>query len=471
LSRKQPDYPPLLRQHHVEGEAEVAFVVSEDGIPQNVICVQATDRRIAEAAVEAVKSWRFSPALLDGKPVPMPMQAPIIFSLSSKSPVTQPALTAPKPITVSLALALTGDPVRDCERLLSLKASQVPPQFSRGSDEYFTWLQERNRKLHDIGLEYISRYRNEPRRWDILVLLQYGRNDHVQVLRDGSKQLVPDSAEREAWNQKYFPWLEQLIAASDASASTRAEALRQLIEQAALRVRRADPDSATTFPTKVLAWLERYEGENPASGALPSLYRTVAMMFNAIDPSQCMRFLREKRAAHGSDNFVDVQIRKSIDCFLRLARAQEEPVPLLWEQLQGFAAAPLDRSVYRGKVVLIAWLAVDWSSRTVELKELYRKYHDEGFEIVQVAYYNANRTAPAEQRDRAAMERYVRGKGWPWRVVWDPKDSFEESFAQFWGMDTIPSLFVMTRDGRIARQRAGRLTLDNQIADELARAP
>ncbi len=473
LSRARPVYPPLLRQHRVEGEAAVAFVVSADGIPENVVCVQATDRRFAEAAVDAVRAWRFSPATLAGKPVSMPMQVPILFSLneSGGTPGAPPDVRPTRAITVPLSGGLTGDAARDREWLLSLRASQVPPQFARGSDAYYEWLQERNRKLHDFGLEYLSRYENDPRRWDILVLLQYGRNDQVQVRRDGSKQLVPDVADRESWNRKYYPWLEQLVADPDASLGTRAEALRQLISQAAFSVRRGDAGLATTLPPKVLAWLERYERENPTSGAMSSLYRTVAMMFNAIDPLQCARFLREKRAAHATDHFIDVQLRQDIDRVLRLVQGQEEPVPLLWEQLQGFAATPFDVSFYRGKVVLIAWLAVDWSSRTMELEELYRKYHDAGFEIIQVAYYNGNRSAPPEQRDRSAMERFVGAKGWPWRVVWDPKESFQESFAQFWGMDTIPSLFVIARDGRIARQRAGRLTLDAQIADELARAP
>ncbi len=154
---------------------------------------------------------------------------------------------------------------------------------------------------------------------------------------------------------------------------------------------------------------------------------------------------------------------------LRYMIGQEKPVDELWRQLRLLEPTLPEAPFFRGKVVLIASLAVDWGSRTMELEELYRKFHGSGLEIVQVAYYNANRSAPPEQRDKAAMQRFVAAKQWPWQVAWDPKDSPDESFAEHWGRDGIPAMFLIGRDGRFAPERIGILTLDARIADELKR--
>jgi hypothetical protein len=365
-------------------------------------------------------------------------------------------------------MALTGDPARDYQQLQALQAARPPEKFARDSDDYFNWLQERRRRLYDLGLEYISRHGTDARRWEVLLLLQYGRNHIVNVLRDGSRNLIQEPVERAAWERKYYPWLEELVAANDASKGARSDALRQLIDYTAANVDRGAPDAEKSI-ARVLAWTDRFERENPNSGRLTTLYRTVALMLSTVDPQRGIQFLNEKRAAHGQDSAADIDFRKRLDRTLRFAVGQQQPVTELWQQLKGFDPALIDESAYRGKVVLIAFLAVDWSSRTVELEELYRKYHDAGLEIVQVAYYNSNRTAPPEQRDKAAMRRYVAARQWPWRVVWDPKDSPPEGFWDYWGLNSVPAFFVIGRDGCIAHPRAGKLTLDQQITDELAR--
>jgi len=381
----------------------------------------------------------------------------------------KPVVQSPRTAAIT-ALALSGDPQHDYQTLQRLHASQPPSEFMRGSDDYFSWLQERARKRHDLGLEYFARNPTDPRRWEILLTLQYGRNQRVQVLRDGSKQMVQEAGDRTEWEQKYSAWLEELIAAPDASDRARSDALRQLIEAGAFRIRRGEPDTEKNLPEKVQAWMARFERENPDSGHISSLYRTVATMLNAIEPPRGTHFLQERRAAHGSEKVADVMLRRNLDRYIRYMAGQEEPVHELWRQLQALEPTLADPSLYRGKVVLIASLAVDWSSRTMELEELYRKYNAAGFEIVHVAYYNANRSAPPEQRDKAAMQRFVAAKQWPWRVVWDPRDRPEESFAQHWGQNTIPAMFLIGRDDRIVPERIGTLSLDARIAAELSRS-
>lgn len=468
LSRTNPVYPPLLRAHRIDGEARVALVVMEDGVPAEVECLMSNDRRFADAAVEAVRKWRFKPAESGGKPVPISMEVPIIFTLDPSKPIPSSSLASTPRIASPSAMALTGDPERDYQQLQALQAARPPEEFARESDGFFSWLQERRRKVYDLGLEYISRYGTDARRWEVLLLLQYGRNHIVTGLPDGSRSLIPEPVERAAWERKYYPWLEELVASHDAGTGARADALRQLIDYAASNVERGAPDAETTI-AQVLAWTDRFERENPNSGRMATLYRTVALTLSTLDAQRGIQYLNEKRAAHSKDSPADIELRKRLDRTLRFAVGQQRPVTELWQQLKALDPARIDESAYRGKVVLIASLAVDWSSRTVELEELYRKHHDAGLEIVQVAYYNANRAAPPEQRDKAAMRRYVTARQWPWQVVWDPRDSSDRGFWDYWDLNSVPAFFLIGRDGCIARPRTKKLGLDRMIADELAR--
>jgi hypothetical protein len=51
---------------------EISMVIDTDGVPQD-FCILAIDpdqQEIAEAAVDAARRWRYSPATSEGKPVP-----------------------------------------------------------------------------------------------------------------------------------------------------------------------------------------------------------------------------------------------------------------------------------------------------------------------------------------------------------------------------------------------------------------
>ena len=76
-----PVYPVAFNRHNVIGEATIAFIVTVDGKTEQVQVVKATHRGFADAAMESVKKWRYTPATKDGKPVNCLMQLPISFDL------------------------------------------------------------------------------------------------------------------------------------------------------------------------------------------------------------------------------------------------------------------------------------------------------------------------------------------------------------------------------------------------------
>lgn len=83
LHTVNPDYPPwLARVDPTGGEVVLRFVVTEKGQVEGVTVVRTPHRLLANAAIEALKQWRFKPGLKDGKPVATHMELPVVFHLA-----------------------------------------------------------------------------------------------------------------------------------------------------------------------------------------------------------------------------------------------------------------------------------------------------------------------------------------------------------------------------------------------------
>ena len=69
LKHREPEFSPLARQARYEGTTILSVTVNEAGGTEDIRVLRPAGFGLDEAAVEAVKTWRFAPARLDGKPV------------------------------------------------------------------------------------------------------------------------------------------------------------------------------------------------------------------------------------------------------------------------------------------------------------------------------------------------------------------------------------------------------------------
>jgi periplasmic protein TonB len=76
-----PIYPPEAGRARIEGTVVLLAVIGKDGTVQDVR-VQSGPPLLAQAAMEAVKQWRYRPYLLNGEPVEVDSQITITFNLS-----------------------------------------------------------------------------------------------------------------------------------------------------------------------------------------------------------------------------------------------------------------------------------------------------------------------------------------------------------------------------------------------------
>ncbi len=65
--RPAPEYPPMARQLHLEGAVQVEARIAENGVVEEVKPLTG-NAVLMSAAVAAMKKWKFTPFVSDGKP-------------------------------------------------------------------------------------------------------------------------------------------------------------------------------------------------------------------------------------------------------------------------------------------------------------------------------------------------------------------------------------------------------------------
>ncbi len=81
VSRTEPRYTELARKARIEGVVIVKAVIDERGYVTDVQLVRGQPMGLDKAAMDAVKTWRFTPATLHGVPVKVYFNLTVSFTL------------------------------------------------------------------------------------------------------------------------------------------------------------------------------------------------------------------------------------------------------------------------------------------------------------------------------------------------------------------------------------------------------
>jgi protein TonB len=82
IHRVDPVYPTIAKEQHSEGTVRLNVTVGPDGFVRGVALLGGP-RLLVEAAERAVRQWRYTPTLLDGKPVEFQREVDLTFRLAS----------------------------------------------------------------------------------------------------------------------------------------------------------------------------------------------------------------------------------------------------------------------------------------------------------------------------------------------------------------------------------------------------
>jgi len=81
IKRIEPNYPPLARQAHIQGTVVIDAILDEHG---NVVEMKVVSGPplLIQAAIDAVKQWKYEPTYLNDQPVAVQMNVTVTFQLS-----------------------------------------------------------------------------------------------------------------------------------------------------------------------------------------------------------------------------------------------------------------------------------------------------------------------------------------------------------------------------------------------------
>ncbi len=119
----------------------------------------------------------------------------------------------------------------------------------------------------------------------------------------------------------------------------------------------------------------------------------------------------------------------------------------------------IDLADLKGKVVLVDFWAT-WCGPCIaempNLKSAYAEFKDKGFEIIGVSI----------DQSLDPLKKYLAAEKTPWSTLWDPGQ--KESMADKYGITSIPALFLVGKDGKVAAVNSRGPALARDVARLLA---
>jgi len=81
IQKVQPTYPPLARQARIQGSVVLQAEISKNGTIENLRVISGHPM-LTQAAIDAVRQWRYKPYFLNGEPVEVETQVTVNFTLA-----------------------------------------------------------------------------------------------------------------------------------------------------------------------------------------------------------------------------------------------------------------------------------------------------------------------------------------------------------------------------------------------------
>lgn len=209
-----------------------------------------------------------------------------------------------------------------------------------------------------------------------------------------------------------------------------------------------DPDKASAYYALSLT----LNGEplfQPKSNRKDSKY------FAAVATSMKLRFPNAKRTQHlyklAEEAMVATRPKPTRE--LEVKEGDVTTTGLFDIKLPGINGDSISLSSFAGKAVLLDFTMYEdakISSRNINLREIYRKYHDKGFEIYQISY---------DTREHFWQQS---ASNLPWTCVRDAQGA-RSPYLKLYNVQTLPTFYLINRKNEIALRDTQIENLENEI--------
>jgi thiol-disulfide isomerase/thioredoxin len=251
-------------------------------------------------------------------------------------------------------------------------------------------------------------------------------------------------ARRAAWAKRRVELRDQLLALPDVDA----EILGSILEREIYAVtgRRGFSEQPPDLK-KATELVELMKNRAASSDRRRFAERSYVELLRRTDPAAAEAHLRSRLA----EKEINPNLAAQSEGMLRIMTGFREPLDLKFTAVDG---RKVDLADYRGKVVLIDFWAtwcVPCMQEMPNVKRVYAKYRDQGFDIIGISL-DANPRDPAKPRkhEKTAeqLKEFVGAEGMPWPHHYDGKH-WDNEYSRKYALGSIPATFLIGKDGRI----------------------
>lgn len=340
--------------------------------------------------------------------------------------------------------------------LIRVAPEAAPAAQAGGSPE----LQKLKTELSSLD-QASSSLRNDPKRFG-----QYHRQRAELIDRIAAAESVPE--ERQNWLRQQIDSLSAALQSGaypeaaeqlDRMAGQVAEmpggeklasyaAFRKISAAYSGRMDKAGPNDFQAVQKEWMKELEAFAEKYPRADDAPDaiLQLAVAKEFSGDEKGAHQWFERLTR------DFPNAPQAQKAAGALRRMDLVGQPIDLRGASLN---RQTIDTRQYRGKVLLLSYWAT-WcepcKNEIPRLKQLYKEYRRQGFEIVGVSLDN----------NPEDLARFVRKEGLDWAQIFEP-GGLESRPATYYGIVALPSMILVDRDGKVLNRSIHMAELETEL--------